>query len=367
MRLILEPSQRQVVHQALVIEDEPDDRARTPGDNGDRTVDARLPAVRRLKLFERGEIGLITALFLLALSVATIAPTMAETSLCGGTRIAIDTSVFSKPFANLTLGDDTGNFLLDTGATHSWVDMRRYGVSEGSKIFLSRFSLPSVQGGVFIATDLRSFSAPPGEQLGIIGTDFLSLRAIEFHYEPSQPFAAVGRKACDAPTLRRAGFVAIGLPGYYEADLSRLKRSMPNVPVIGLRIGGIMFPAQVDTGYGDLPQGVVQVNAALMRILRATEMPIHSLPSDVVTFGCSGTYAYERWQIEREQLFIVTPAGDILASYPPPLIEVKTDAHCSGISTFAEPFAQIGASWLSRWGKSVFDGLSSTIWIPAGR
>jgi hypothetical protein len=40
---------------------------------------------------------------------------------------------------------------------------------------------------------------------------------------------------------------------------------------------------------------------------------------------------------------------------------------CGGISTFAEPFAQIGASWLSRWGTSVFDGLNSAVWIPARR
>jgi hypothetical protein len=172
----------------------------------------------------------------------------------------------------------------------------------------------------------------------------LSLRSIEFHYEQSQPFAALGRKACDQATLRRAGFVAVGLPGYYEADLSRLKSGMPNVPVIGLRIGQVTFPAQVDTGYGDLPEGVVQVNAALMRTLRETGMPVHSLPSDIVTVGCSGTYTYERWQIEHEELSIVTPGGHIVASYPPPLLEVKTDAHCSGISTFAEPFAQIGAS-----------------------
>jgi len=287
--------------------------------------------------------------------------------MCGGMRIPLDTSVFSKPFANLTLGGHNGNFLLDTGATHSRVDMRRYDLPDGAKISLSGFSLPLVQGGLFTAADLRSFAAPPGGQLGTVGTDFLSLRSIEFHYGQSQPFAALARKACDQARLRRAGFVAVGLPGYYEADLSRLKRGMPNVPVIGLRIGGVTFPAQVDTGYGDLPQGVVQVNAALMRTLHATGMPVHSLPSNVVTVGCSGTYAYERWQIEHEKLSIVTPGGNVIASYPPPLLEAKTDAHCSGISTFAEPFAQIGTSWLSRWGTSVFDGLSSAVWIRAGR
>jgi hypothetical protein len=242
---------------------------------------------------------LFTALFLLVLSVSTTTATIMETA-CGGTGIPLDTSVFSKPFANLTLGHDNGNFLLDTGATISLVDMRRYSAPEGTKIFLPGFSLPFVQGGVFTTTDLRAFAAPLGRQLGTIGTDFLSLRVIEFHYEPLQTFAILGRNACDAPTLRRAGFVAVGLPGYYQADLSRLKRGMPNVPVIGLRIGQVTFPAQVDTGYGDLPKGVVQVNAALMRILRATGMSVHSLPSDVVTVGCSGTYTYERWQIEQE-------------------------------------------------------------------
>jgi hypothetical protein len=123
----------------------------------------------------------------------------------------------------------------------------------------------------------------------------------------------------------------------------------------------------VDTGYGDLPQGVVQVNAALMRILRDTGIPMRLLPSDVVTVGCSGTYTYERWQIEQNELSIVTLDGHTVASYPPPSLEVKTDTRCSGISTFAEPFAQIGASWLSRWGKSVFDGWSSAVWISTDR
>jgi len=303
---------------------------------------------------------------LLVLSVATTTAARAETSICGGTHIPIDTSGFSEPFVNLTLGGDNGNFLLDTGTTHSRVDMHRYGVSEGSKIFLSGFSLSLMQGGLFTATDLRSFSSPVGGSLGTVGTDFLSLLSIEFHYEQPQPFASLGR-TCDHAALRHAGFVAVGLPGYYEADLSRLKRGMPNVPVIGLRIGQITFPAQVDTGYGDLPQGVVQVNAALMKIFQGMGVRLNLLPSDVVTIGCSGTYAYERWQIEHDELSIIDLGGHIVASYPPPMLEVKTDTRCSGISTFAEPFAQIGASWLSRWGKSVFDGLSSAVWIHTSR
>jgi hypothetical protein len=311
---------------------------------------------------------LFAAVLLLALSVVTTTAAKAENSICGGKRIPIDTSVLSEPFANLALGGNKGNFLIDTGATQSQVDRHRYGVPEGSKISLSGLPLPLVQGGMFVAADLRPFAAPRGEELGVVGTDFLSLLSIEFHYEQPQPFAALGRKACDRTTLRRAGFIAVGLPGYYEANLSGLKRGMPNVPVISLRIGQVTFPAQVDTGYGDNnPRGVVQVNAALMRTLRAKGVLAHSVPGPVVTVDCSGTYNYERWQIEYEELSIVTPGGNVIASYPPPLLEVKTDARCGGISAFAEAFAQIGASWLSRWGKSVFDGLNSAVWIPKGR
>ncbi len=278
----------------------------------------------------------------------------------------IDTSFLSEPFANLTLDGKRGNFLIDTGATQSQVNGHAYGVPEGSTISLSGFSLPSVQGGTFIAADLNSFGIDRGGELGVVGTDFLSLLSIEFHYEQPNPFAVLDWKPCEATTLHRAGFVEIGLPGYYGADLSRLKRGTPNVPVISLRVGEVAFPAQVDSGFGDSsPQGVIQVNAALMRTLRATGMPAHPVPAHVATADCSGTHHYERWQIEQDELSIVTPDGMIVASFPPPLLEIKTDAGCGGISSFYEPFAQIGASWLSRWGRSVFDGKSSSVWVPA--
>jgi hypothetical protein len=307
----------------------------------------------------------LAAALLLALAVATPWAALAGQSLCGGTSIPLDTSVSGKPFVQLTLGDINGNFLLDTGATGSQVDRGRYGVPEGSRNSLSGFSLPTVQGGVFVAADLHSFAAPPGGELGTVGTDFLSLRPLEFHYEQAPPFAALGGVACDSAALQRAGFAEVGLPGYYAADLSRLKRGMPNVPVIGLRIGQVTFPAQVDTGLGDIPSGMIQVNAALMTALHAAEVPMHLIPSGIVTVGCSGNHTYERWQIERDEISVVTPDGQRIASYPPPLLEVKTDTGCGGISTFSAPFGQIGASWLSRWRASVFDGLSSEIWIPA--
>ena len=176
----------------------------------------------------------VVTLLALASCAAMTTAAGAKTSICGGTRVPIDTSVLGTPFTNLTLGGNDGSFLIDTGATYSLVDMRRYGLPEDTKIFLSGFSLPLVQSGTFVAVDLSLFAAPLGGQLGTVGTDFLSLHSLEFHYEPSQPFAALGSEACNPATLHRAGFVAVGLPGYYATDLSRLKNGMPNVPVIGL-------------------------------------------------------------------------------------------------------------------------------------
>src|SRR5277367_391753 len=89
---------------------------------------------------------LFPALLLLALSVTMTPAARAETSLCGGTRVPMHTSVLGEPFVSLTLGGNEGPFLIDTGATQSQVDGHRYGVPEGATIYLSGFSLPLVQG-----------------------------------------------------------------------------------------------------------------------------------------------------------------------------------------------------------------------------
>jgi len=161
------------------------------------------PILRSISLLLRRR-SLFFGASLLASSVIAAEPVRAATPICDGVRIPIDISIFNKPFANLALGSNSGYFLIDTGATLSQIDMRRFAVPEGLKIVLSGFSLPSAEGGVFTAADLSSFAAPLGPQLGTIGTDFLSLRTIQFHYEQSQSFAALGREACDQARLRGA-------------------------------------------------------------------------------------------------------------------------------------------------------------------
>jgi hypothetical protein len=164
-------------------------------------------AYRRSAVVDR----LSAAMLLLALSMVTTGA-RAGISICGGTRIPMDTSVFNKPFANLTLSGNNGSFLIDTGATQSQIDMRRYGVPEDSKISLPGFSLPLVQGGVFTATDLRSFAAPLGGELGTVGTDFLSLRSNSITNSRNHSSRWGGKHAtrsrCDALVLSQSVYQA---------------------------------------------------------------------------------------------------------------------------------------------------------------
>jgi hypothetical protein len=83
------------------------------------------PLKRRDKAMKR---GVLFGASLFAISAMTAATALAATPVCSGEHIPIDTSVFSKPFANLALGGNRGDFLIDTGATQSQIDMRRYAV-----------------------------------------------------------------------------------------------------------------------------------------------------------------------------------------------------------------------------------------------
>jgi hypothetical protein len=290
----------------------------------------------------------------------------AQVPLCLGGLVPLDTSIGATPIVRLTLGGVGGNFLLDTGATYSAVDAHTYNVPVGTRVSLWGFSLPSAAGGAFVAEDMHGYRSPPGGQTGRIGTDFLSLRAVELHYAAAAPFAIIGDTVCDPATLRDAGFVEIGLPGYYAANPTHLRLGPGkwNVPVVGLRIGPVSIPTQVDTGFDDeVEPGVLQINAAALEALRAGNVGIHPTTGPS-TLGCDQIRGVnEYWQVDTASVAVTTPEGQPVDAYPPPMLEVKAGKRCGGIATFDEPFGQIGASWLHRWNTTVFDGPGERIWF----
>src|SRR5438128_2697544 len=119
-----------------------------------------------------------SALLLLPLSVTTV---LAQQPMaCPGAAVSVDTSVMSSPYVHMRLGNREGYFLVDTGATYSTVDAGTFGLERGAKATLEGSSFPTITGGVFEAVDLSHFEAPGGREAGVIGTDFLSLRTVEF-------------------------------------------------------------------------------------------------------------------------------------------------------------------------------------------
>lgn len=295
---------------------------------------------------------------------ASGSPAWGQAPVCSGERSPLDTSVGNTPMMTLTLDGRSGEFLLDTGATYSAVDSKSFGMPAGASASLSGFSLPIATGGRFVAEDMGGYRAPAGGQRGRIGTDVLSLGVTEFHYETRPAFAVVGTATCDPATLRNAGFVEIGRYGDgANPGQGRPEPGSPRVPVIGLRIGLVAFPAQVDTGFDDerAPR-VVQANGALIAKLRAAGVAMHPAKGPP-TLGCGGRGISEYWQIDTASLTVRTLGGEPIGAYPPPVLQVKTDLACGGIARFDQPFGQLGASWLLRWGASVFDGPGERVWI----
>lgn len=152
-------------------------------------------------------------------SGAVIATLMASSisghaqAICPGAHVMLDTSVGSSPFVFMRLADREGWFLIDTGATYSSVDARTFGFRPGAKVNLSGSSLPTIGGGVFRVADL-THSKAPGTHVGTIGTDFLSRRTVEVHYDTRKPYMVISEQPCSSQQLINAGFIPIGQRGH---------------------------------------------------------------------------------------------------------------------------------------------------------
>ncbi len=219
---------------------------------------------------------------------------------CPDARIPLNTSVGGTPIASLTVGGRSGWFLIDSGASLSAVDAYAYGLAAGAAVELSPpFCAP--RKSVFRAEDMGSFAAPAGGQRGRIGTDILAGFAVTFSYAGPAPGMTVHAGSLDPAALTAAGFVEIDRPGYYGAAASDRLPGSTGIPVIGLAIGSVAVPAQLDTGFDDARDpGIVQGNAALMAELRQNGVAMHPVPAGS-TLGCAGPRPYPRWRIELDR------------------------------------------------------------------
>jgi len=302
----------------------------------------------------------------------------AQPSICPGSAIALDVSAAAKPFVRMRLGAHEGNFLIDTGATRTHVDSGLYGVAPGSRIALSGSSLPTLAGGTFWAVDLSSQKpfAPRGGFAGAIGTDVLSTRTVEFHYDATPPYLVLSTQPCEPQLFEGAGFVAIAQQGYGASDAWRAwvaSRVAPdaeiarrsNLPIIYARIGGVVAPFWLDTGLGDRTarQLTLHVNGTILARLREDKVSMKRAGA-VISSDCQGNRARDEiWQVDDAPIVFTTEEGRTLFAHDGPLLQLRGKTPCGTIGNWEEPLGAVGTLFLPRWGTVVFDGPNKRVWV----
>jgi hypothetical protein len=306
----------------------------------------------------------IAAAFALLILMAARAAAKEE-MFCPGAVVPLTLSTTHSPYVRSSLGGQHGYFQVDTGATLSTIDARRFGRPVGARVRLEDFDFPTVPSGVFTALDFAVMHGPAdGPQIGQIGTDLLQGRTAEFHYETTPPYLVISEGPCPAENLQAAGFVAIAQRGYFGSDRSALGSVFDNTPVIFMRIGSVSVPAWIDTGLVEKDRsGVVQVNQLVLHELRAAGVAARPVGTARATNCLGRKLDIKLWRVADEALNFATERGQVLFSYPPPLLSIMPKNECSGPGNVGVPVARIGAAYVSLWRSFVLDAAAETLWL----
>lgn len=280
---------------------------------------------------------------------------------CAGRHFAIETvSGGASPYITLTADEQRGALLLDYGATTSTLSSERFGkrAAGGS---ISRFDLPTFPTAHFNLARYWATRAPHGGQIGVIGTDFLSLLTADFTYRPFNRSVVISGEACSADVLAQRKLVPIRQTGFFSSDPARLAPGRPNVPVVFLKIGPVATWAQIDTGYDDIKrQSSIDINEALYNKLTAAGVTLAGAGAIKIS-TCSGVES--RSVYRTPDVTVETETGAFVRTLGPVHLVRKSTASCGGIANLSEPAAQVAASLLATLGEVVFDPHNETVWV----
>lgn len=303
------------------------------------------------------------------LAIAAGAATAVAADRCEGQTFAVTNAPGGlSPYIRLQADRVSGAFLLDYGSTRSSLSTEafRTGAITGTGNHdIRSFSLPTFARGRFQLAQYGLVREPPGGQLGIVGTDFLSKLTADFVFSAGGGDVVLGLASCDPLLLRRRGMVAISQAGFFSSNVDRVRRDLPNVPVLRVRLGHVEVWAQVDTGYDDaaFPPSI-DINEALYRRI-ADDVGLAKIGAVTVT-TCRGTATRDVYESHGMQAAIVTDDGALLRELRDVRLVRKAAAGCGGIAGLSEPAAQLGVSVLRQLGSVVFDPNSERVWVPAG-
>ena len=284
-----------------------------------------------------------------------------EAALCGGQRYAIiGFPAGPSPYIWLRADGIRGRFLLDYGATRSSLSAGAFASPAGS-VRKAAISLPGFAQSAF---DLKRYGQPlqaEKRQLGIIGTDLLSLLTAQF----TGRTVFLSAESCPSAALRARGLVPIAQHGFFSSDPSTIQSGLPNVPVIYLRLGKVHAWAQIDTGYADsVYPNSVDVNEALYERVVASGLKLERL-SDIRVWTCEGHESRPVYEVKDSALTLEDEQARPIVRTASFRLILKPANGCGGIGTMTEPAAQLGASFLQTFGTVVFDPKSGTVWLDA--
>ncbi|HEY8128771.1 MAG TPA: hypothetical protein VIF39_08690, partial [Hyphomicrobium sp.] len=273
----------------------------------------------------------------------------------------------TSPYIQLTAGNKRGSFLLDYGTTQSSLsrDVVQSG-AEGGDIAIDNLPLPSFPSGRFKVAKYWIADQPPGGQIGIIGTDFLSLLTADFSFRSGHGDVVLSAEPCDPDVLRKRGMIAARQRGFFTSDLRKLGPATPNVPVLFLDIGGVSVPAQIDTGYDDrnIPPSI-DINETLYEKLVSAGIPL-TLEGEGTVATCGGVTTNEVYAAPQTRISLKTDGGREIRQISGASLIRKIVNGCGGIADMQKPTAQLGASIISGLGSVVFDARSELVWVASG-
>lgn len=283
---------------------------------------------------------------------------------CAGRRFAIETvSGGASPYITLTADDQRGAFLIDYGATISTLSSERFGNSAADGA-ISRFDLPTFPTAHFSLSRYWATRAPHGGQLGVIGTDFLSVLTADFTYAPFNRSVIISGEACSADVLAQRKLVPIRQTGFFSSNPARLAPGRLNVPVVFLKIGPVTTWAQIDTGYDDINRQLsIDINEALYNKLAAAGVTLAGAGTIQIS-TCAGVESRSAYRTP--VVTVVTETGAFVRTLGPAHLLRKSTASCGGIANLSEPAAQVAASLFPMMGEIVFDPRNDTVWVAGG-
>jgi hypothetical protein len=265
----------------------------------------------------------------------------------------------ASPYIKLSADGISGQFLLDYGATRSSLSASAFAASDGSVRNATTLFLPGFEGGNF---DLRHFDVPlqpAGGQLGVIGTDFLSLLSVQI----TGNAVFLGARPCQPNALRSRGLIPIAQNGFFSSDRSMQDGGHPNVPVVFLHLGEVHTWAQIDTGYDDIVYThSVDINEALYERLVTSGIRLEQF-ADISVSTCEGRESRHVYTAKGRSLVIETDEAKPIVRTETFHLILKAANRCGGIGTMTTPAAQLGASFLQFFGTVVFDPRSGTVWL----